>query len=109
MVDQSGDVSYYLNDHLGSARAIVDSTGALRDEYREYRAFGATVEDRGLALLSTRELAVNYDLPGNTQYYVRRIGRTANAERDFRARQASPARVATRNSVGLSDCPLSFR
>jgi len=40
MPDASGRLLFYLNDHLGSAQAVIDSTGAVKDKYR-YWAFGA--------------------------------------------------------------------
>ena len=39
MVDASGNVYYYLNDHLGSAGVVVTSAGMMRDKYK-YEAFG---------------------------------------------------------------------
>ncbi len=45
MRDESNRLHYYLNDHLGSARVVIDSTGLVEDRYR-YFAFGeANVED----------------------------------------------------------------
>ena len=39
MRNSSNRLFYYLNDHLGSARVLLDSTGLIYDHYR-YRAFG---------------------------------------------------------------------
>ncbi len=42
MVDDEGDVYYYLNDHLGSARVVVnEQTGNADNVYSRYLAFGA--------------------------------------------------------------------
>ncbi|MFQ5607049.1 MAG: hypothetical protein ACE5GA_03810, partial [Candidatus Zixiibacteriota bacterium] len=38
-------ILYYLADHLGSARAVVDESGALVDQYKKYHAFGESVDD----------------------------------------------------------------
>ncbi len=40
MYDQSGNLHFYLNDHLGSARMVIDSTGTVKDTYKRYYAFG---------------------------------------------------------------------
>ncbi|MFQ5608002.1 MAG: RHS repeat-associated core domain-containing protein, partial [Candidatus Zixiibacteriota bacterium] len=45
MVEPDGDILYYLADHLGSTRAVVDESGALVDQYKKYHAFGESVDD----------------------------------------------------------------
>ena len=42
--DSEDDVLYYLNDHLGSTVAIVDTAGTLRN-WHQYRPFGAILAE----------------------------------------------------------------
>jgi RHS repeat-associated protein len=39
MRDQTGKLHYFLNDHLGSTRVVLDSTGVVKDKH-QYFAFG---------------------------------------------------------------------
>jgi len=41
MLDDQGNVYYYLNDHLGSAAVVINSSGTVRDKHR-YQAFGGS-------------------------------------------------------------------
>ncbi len=41
MYDKNENLHFYLNDHLGSARVVIDSTGTVKDKYKRYYAFGA--------------------------------------------------------------------
>ncbi len=36
MVDNTGAIFYYLNDHLGSLRVIVKADGTIQDRYNRY-------------------------------------------------------------------------
>jgi len=44
MYDQSGNLHFYLNDHLGSARVVIDSVGTVKDMYKRYYAYGDAAE-----------------------------------------------------------------
>ena len=39
MIDKDGKLHFYLNDHLGSARMVIDTAGTVEDGY-DYFAFG---------------------------------------------------------------------
>lgn len=39
MIDKDGKLHFYLNDHLGSARMVIDTAGTVKDNY-DYYAFG---------------------------------------------------------------------
>jgi len=41
MIDDQGNVYYYLNDHLGSAAVVINSSGTVRDKHK-YQAFGGS-------------------------------------------------------------------
>jgi hypothetical protein len=41
MLDQYNHLHFYLNDHLGSARLVIDSAGTIKDNYTKYFAYGA--------------------------------------------------------------------
>ena len=41
MLDDQGNVYYYLNDHLGSAAVVINSSGTVRDKHK-YQAFGGS-------------------------------------------------------------------
>jgi len=41
MIDSAGAVYYYLNDHLGSAAVVINSSGTVRDKHK-YQAFGGS-------------------------------------------------------------------
>ena len=41
---RDGQLYYYLTDHLGSVRQLIDSTGSMRNLY-EYEAFGAELRE----------------------------------------------------------------
>ena len=41
LIDSANHVYYYLNDHLGSAAVVIDSSGNVKDKYR-YAAFGGS-------------------------------------------------------------------
>jgi RHS repeat-associated protein len=41
MIDAAGAVYYYLNDHLGSAAVVINSSGTVRDKHK-YQAFGGS-------------------------------------------------------------------
>jgi hypothetical protein len=40
---------FFLNDHLGSARMVIDSAGVVKDKYKRYFAYGGD----GLSTIST--------------------------------------------------------
>ena len=40
MYDNTGALHFFLNDHLGSARMVIDSTGVVKDRYKRYFAYG---------------------------------------------------------------------
>jgi hypothetical protein len=41
MLDQFNNLHFYLNDHLGSARLVIDSAGTIKDNYTKCFAYGA--------------------------------------------------------------------
>jgi RHS repeat-associated protein len=42
MYDELGNLHFYLNDHLGSARIVIDTAGTIKDKHSRYYAFGAS-------------------------------------------------------------------
>jgi hypothetical protein len=40
MYDKTGKLHFFLNDHLGSARMVIDSAGVVKDKYKRYFAYG---------------------------------------------------------------------
>ncbi len=44
-ISASGDKRYYITDHLGSTRAVVDQTGTIK-ENRDYYPFGLIMDER---------------------------------------------------------------
>lgn len=40
MRDKTGNLHFYLSDHLGSTRLVIDSDGTVNDHYDRYFAFG---------------------------------------------------------------------
>lgn len=47
MRDAQGKLHFFLNDHLGSTRVVIDSAGAVKDKYR-YLAYGAPETDQSI-------------------------------------------------------------
>ena len=43
MIDHDGKLHFYLNDHLGSARLVIDTSGTVKDKY-DYYAFGEALD-----------------------------------------------------------------
>ena len=68
MRNLSNRLFYYLNDHLGSARVLLDSAGLIYDHYR-YRAFG----EPGTSVVNTgqpnRYTGKPYDVDGGLNLY----------------------------------------
>ena len=69
MVDASGNVLYYLNDHLGSARAVVDESGGLVDAYNSYFAFGESADEIISSENSYKYTGKPYDTDGGWDCY----------------------------------------
>ncbi len=40
MYDKTGKLHFFLNDHLGSTRLVIDSAGVVKDKYNRYFAYG---------------------------------------------------------------------
>ena len=43
MIDSDAKLHFYLNDHLGSARLVIDTAGTVKDNY-DYYAFGEALD-----------------------------------------------------------------
>lgn len=70
MYDKYGRLHFYLNDHLGSARVVLDSTGVIKDRY-EYYAFGDNL-DRSLSTGQNHQYTgQELDMEGGLQVYYK--------------------------------------
>ncbi len=68
MYDKYGRLHFYLNDHLGSARVVMDSAGTVKDRY-EYYSYGDNL-DRSLSTGQAHQYTgQELDMDGGLQVY----------------------------------------
>jgi len=93
LLSQSGDVStlYYLNDALGSTRALADSTGNITDNYT-YNPYGALIEHLGTSSNNFMFTGEQFDKEIDS-YYLRARYYAPNSAR-FISRDTYDGRVA---------------
>jgi RHS repeat-associated protein len=68
MRDATQKLHYFLNDHLGSTRAVIDSTGLVKDKYWYY-AFGETRNEQVSTNQSYRYTSKPLDKEGGINIY----------------------------------------
>ncbi|MCC6962589.1 MAG: RHS repeat-associated core domain-containing protein [candidate division Zixibacteria bacterium] len=68
MRDASGKLHYYLSDHLGSTRVVIDSTGLLEDRYW-YHSFGTLVSEQTSTNQAYRYTSKPLDKEGGLDIY----------------------------------------
>jgi len=93
LLSQSGDVStlYYLNDALGSTRALANSTGNITDNYT-YSPYGALIEHLGTSSNNFMFTGEQFDKEIDS-YYLRARYYAPNSAR-FISRDTYDGRVA---------------
>lgn len=68
MRDAFGKLHYYLSDHLGSTRVVIDSTGLLEDRYW-YHSFGTLVSEQTSTNQAYRYTSKPLDKEGGLDIY----------------------------------------
>jgi len=111
MYDQSGNLHFYLNDHLGSARMVIDSTGTVKDTYKRYYAFGDAAQQTVSTGQRYRYTGKPFDDEGafdlyyyGARYYDPKLGRFIAVDPYFAVAPAmSPYTYASNNPLSRID------
>ena len=110
MIDSDGKLHFYLNDHLGSARIVIDTAGTVKDSY-DYYAFGEALNQTTSTGQSYRYTGKPFDNDHSlnlhyygARYYDATIGRFTSVDPlAFKHPGLTPYHYTANNPIAFLD------